>query len=156
MHHVLAYTFPDFSIDSDITKQMEGDFLILSRTAQELGRHGDTVRFYIVAMNLGVQLKLQELAERYGYRGTLDLQFVQPDQRDIQAKLHLLNQSPKDMGGIFVASKLADSERLRFARAVGKRCALRRIKQRESDVEPVAEKLLWPVGVAWDYYGIAN
>jgi len=107
-------------------------------------------------MNIGIQQKVNGLAEKYGYKGHLNYFFVIPDYSDYAAYFHLLGKKPIDRGGLLILDddKVPPKIKRRFVRAVGRRCLRRYLNRKAPTITTIKDKIRMPAGINWAFYGL--
>ena len=157
MLHVFGYTIPDFSHTPGISETIKLDLLVMANLTNEYLHKGEDCLFFLCVMNNNVMENFNSAMAKYEHKGTVKIQYINPDVTDFKKYLHIIDAKVYDLGSRFEMPSPDTPEKRRkiekFARLAGGRCLRRTIKRFYPGLEHIKEKYLHPPGLEWSYYG---
>lgn len=156
MRHVLGMAKRHLDLRGAKAPKLELDFLRLLFAVRELQRRGDDARGYLLVMTPNIGERTLSWSQKYGAEG--DVEVVVADMTDIDHKLIEAEARANAQG--MVAGTLGEDVAGRSDARAGGRLAetgLRvAIEARERGVRQVTDGAPLPLGIRWDYYGVAE
>ena len=156
MKHILGTSKSNLDFKGAKGPKTELDYLRLVYAVKEIKKQGDDAQGYLVVMTDEMLSRVSQWEYKYQGKGYVEVRSASLAER-IRHKLE--NEKAANLAGMIeglVGDRAAGRSNANIGREIGEDALTEIIQGSEPNVQRVRDENRFPLGIRWDFYGVAG
>jgi|WetSurSiteA1Bulk_404760.scaffolds.fasta_scaffold46472_1 hypothetical protein len=156
MRHVLGMAKSHLDLKGAKGPKLELDFLRLVYSVMRLRQKGDSALGYLIVMTATIADTVSGWASKYDSAECVIVNVASLSAEQMQRLSAEKQGNVEGMVRGTLGNAVEGKSDAPYGKSLAEEALRECIRQREPDAREVMNKLLFPFGIRWDYYGVSN
>ena len=156
LKHILGMAKSNLDLKGTKAQKLELDYLRLVFAVKEMRKQGNNAQGYFIVMTDEVLRRVSQWEHKYLGKGHVEVIKVSLTDHirskiENEKAIHVVGMMESLVGG-----KTTGQSNANIGRAIGEDALVETIQRFEANVQRVRDENRFPLGIRWDFYGVAR